>query len=392
MKILGVVFTQGVSLKVWVEKGLIDREKQIYEEHLRQGHFDKIIWFTYGMNDDEVRNKLIEEDRLDDRIKVIPMPRYFFNKYLMRTYSYFMPIFQKKYCEKLNIIKTNQMEGAWTAAIIHRKYGVPFLLRTGYTYSALLIQKIAERKWSYKKVKLYWKYIKYRKIEKFLYYCCTHATVSSTHDKKYVQEQYLVSERKIDVITNYIDCNLFRNIEIIGSKSQRFIFVGRLSAEKNLFNIIQALGELKVGLDIYGKGELQEKLAEFAEQHHYDVCFKGTVNNNELPLIYNSYRYYILASPYEGMPKTLLEAMACGCICFGTKVEGIQEVIKDCENGYLIEDTSIESIKKAITMGIRQDGNDRISQNAIDYICKNHSLENVVEKEWEIMKRIGNYE
>lgn len=392
MKILGLIFTRGVSLAVWVEKGLIDREKQIYEEHLHQGHFDKIIWFTYGTEDDRIREKLVQQNRLDERIEVIPMPDFYADKFLMRVYSYRMPSFQQKYCKQLDIIKTNQIEGAWTAEIIHRKYKTPFLLRTGYTYTSLWKGKVKETKGPYKKVKAYWKYIKYGRIEKLLYHKCTNATVSSYHDKGYICSRYNIAEEKVSVITNYIDCELFKDMKTDRVNGNRFIFVGRLSAEKNLFHIIQALGELKIGLDIYGKGELQKELMDFAEQNHYDTCFKGIVNNNELPLIYNSYRYYILASPSEGMPKALLEAMACGCICFGTNVDGIREVIRDNENGYLIADTSVESIKSAVIAGTQCKEDDRISENAVCYIQKYHSLKKVAEEEWEIMKRMGIYE
>lgn len=392
MKILGLIFTRGVSLAVWVEKGLLDREKQIYEEHLRQGHFDKVIWFTYGTKDDKIREMLLQQKRLDERIEVVPMPGFFSQKFLMHIYSYRMPLFQEKYCKQLDIIKTNQIEGAWTAEIIHRKYNIPFLLRTGYTYTSLWKEKAKKIPWPYKKAKAYWKCIKYGRIEKFLYHKCTYASVSSKHDKEYIYNQYAVPREKIGVITNYIDCELFKDRKTEKSNGNRFIFVGRLSAEKNLFHIIQALGELKIGLDIYGKGELQKELMDFAQQNRYDTCFKGIVNNNELPLIYSSYRYYILASPYEGMPKTLLEAMACGCICFGTNVDGIKEVLSDNETGYLIADTSVESIKSAVAAGIHREGNNRISENAVCYIQKYHSLKKVAEEEWEIMKRMRIYE
>ena len=49
--ILSLFFTRNVSLESWVKQGLFDREKLIYEEHLNQGNFKKIYWFTYGSND-----------------------------------------------------------------------------------------------------------------------------------------------------------------------------------------------------------------------------------------------------------------------------------------------------------------------------------------------------
>ena len=51
---LALFFTRGISLKLWFETGLFDREKQLYEEHLRRGHLKKIYWLTYGIDDAEL--------------------------------------------------------------------------------------------------------------------------------------------------------------------------------------------------------------------------------------------------------------------------------------------------------------------------------------------------
>ena len=42
MATLGLVFTIGVSLEQWEKQGLLDREKLIYEKHLKEGHFENI--------------------------------------------------------------------------------------------------------------------------------------------------------------------------------------------------------------------------------------------------------------------------------------------------------------------------------------------------------------
>ena len=384
MRILGLVFTQGMSLDMWVKQGLIEREKQIYEEHLKEGHFDRVVWFTYGKNDKEVRSSLIESGQLDQRIVVVPMPAIF--RKGGNLYSYLLPVIKAKECKRLCIIKTNQMGGAWTADIIHRLYGTPFVLRTGYTYSSFIKNKTAEISKKYAKWKMNCKYTRYRKIENKLYHRCDVAMVSSVHDKQYICDSYGVPENKVGLLTNYIDCELFYPMPDI-DKKDRFIFVGRLEPQKNLFNLLEALGQLHKGIDIYGEGSLKPDLEYLAGTKGYDVCFKGVVGNRELAKIYNEYMYYILPSLYEGMPKTLLEAMACGLICTGTAVEGIREVIKDRQNGYLIKDTSVDSIKEAINhMDITI--HDRISQNAVTYVQEKHSLRTITSKEWEVMQNL----
>src|SRR3972149_402807 len=65
------------------------------------------------------------------------------------------------------------------------------------------------------------------------------------------------------------------------------------------------------------------------------VRFMGSISNEELPPVLNRYRFFALPSVREGMPKALIEAMACGLVCIGTDVEGINEIIRDGENGFL---------------------------------------------------------
>jgi glycosyltransferase involved in cell wall biosynthesis len=129
------------------------------------------------------------------------------------------------------------------------------------------------------------------------------------------------------------------------------------------------------------------------------VNFMGVVPNDELPSILNHYHYYILPSFYEGMPKTLLEAMACGLVCIGTNIEGTNEVIEDGVNGYLAHQTNVESLSKAIKKAM-QLPHHSITEEGIRKIRDNFSLETAVEREntlfnatilkWRLSERVGN--
>lgn len=386
MKKLGLVFTDGVSLEQWVDQGLFSREKQIYEEHLKQKHFDKIVWFTYGVNDQYIRNELVQNGELDEKILVIPMPKLFDNKVLKPLYSYLIPYIHRNECKELDIIKTNQMAGAWTAAIIHKKYGIPFLLRTGYTYSTNYRRLYEQEKKIRKKIKYYYKSRKYIGIEKKIYRICNWATVSSKHDKEYICANYHVSSKKIEIVGNYVDTNLFKPKKGMERKN-RFIYVGRYGTEKNLFNMIKAMEQAHVGVDLYGSGELQHELESFIQQNGYDAQLKGSVDNKELPNILNQYRYFILVSHHEGMPKALLEAMACGLICVGTNVEGINEVIRDEYNGVIANEINADSISRAVIKALNIEIQKKIYRN-LDKEIQNYSLRMIVEKEWEVISKM----
>lgn len=384
MRVLGLVFTVGVSLEQWNRQGLLSREKQIYEEYLEKRKFDKIIWFTYGKNDRELRNKLVREGKLHAQIEVVSIPKFFIGKYKNQMYSYLLPYLHRQECEQLDVIKSNQMGGAWTAEKIHQMYGIPFILRTGYTYTSNFLQTLQSEKNIKQKIKIRYLLFKYRHIENKMYHRCNVATVSSFHDKRYICETYGIDEEKVINVGNYIDCAQFRSVDI-NEKEDRFIFVGRISKEKNLFNIIKGLSKAGVGIDIYGEGDLEEEVARFIKKNDFDAKLMGVVENNKLPYVLNQYKYYILASEHEGMPKALLEAMACGLVCIGTDVDGINEVIENEKNGFLARSVDYLDIYKVVEKMKACCYIEEIRNNAQKYIKTHFSVEKVVESEWNIL-------
>ena len=109
--------------------------------------------------------------------------------------------------------------------------------------------------------------------------------------------------------------------------------------------------------------------------------FLGNLPNSELPDILNQHEIFILLSFYEGMPKALLEAMACGLPVIGTDVDGIKEVIEHEENGILCE-TDPKSIKGAI-LGLMNNEKlkRKISMKARMTIEEKFSLNKLIERE-----------
>ena len=367
---LTLFFTRGVSLKTWINQGLFDREKLIYEEHLNQGNFNKIYWFTYGSKDKKISEKLKKEKKLHENIEVYGMPK-IFNMPKIGTflYSLFLPFYCKKIIQKCDILKTNQMDGSWSAIIAKLIYKKRLIVRTGYTLSQL----------EYSKHKNSLKYKYYVLLEKFAYKYCDIAMVTSQNNKKYLLENKFLFEDKISVVPNFIDVNLFKPLNLKRYKN-RILFVGRLNKEKNLYNLIEAISKTDLTLDIYGQGELRNNLEKFAKEKKASVNFMSTVPNKELVNIYNSYKYYILPSFFEGMPKTLLEAMACGCICIGTDVNGINEVIRDKFNGILIKGTTVNDILETINNVITINYNNLV-KNGIENIIEDFSLQTIINQE-----------
>lgn len=364
--ILGLFFTKNISLENWVESGLIDREKAIYEQHLNQGLLEKVYWFTYGANDGRYYNELRQSGRLDRRIIVVSPPKLFTKRVWRHYYWRVLPFIHRKIYKELDIVKSNQCLGADVAWRVGKLYKIPFYFRTGYTESSIYpILHDGKKDSGYRTI---------RRTENFLYRHCSVAAVSSQHDKDYVCKEYHIPEARVKLVRNFIDTDLFQKKVPIQNRYDKIVYIGRLASPKNLFRMIRAVAKNGMTLDIYGKGEQREQLEGLVRQLKADVNFMGTVPNNELPNILNKYKYYILASTYEGMPKTLLEAMACGCICIGTPAEGIAEIVVDGENGFLAKGVETEEIAEAIRRAYTYEDKSQISDSACTLIQSTYSL------------------
>lgn len=367
---LGLFFTINTSIKTWHTLGLLDREKTIYEELLSSNTFSKIYWFTYGPEDNNYSKYLI------DSIIIVPKPKIFYGFIGSLIYSFLMPFIQKKYINKCDILKTNQMMGSWSAVISKKLYKITLFIRTGYTAS-IFFKNQGKKIWY--KISLM--------AEKFSFKNADYSSVSSEADKKYIQKRYKINN--INVIHNFIDTKLFNDFKY--NKNKDIIYVGRLTKQKNLFSLFKALKGSDITLDIYGKGELKEKLMDYSKSNNINVNFHKSVNNSELPKILNNYKIFVLCSYYEGMPKSLLEAMSCGLACLGTDVTGINEVIEHNNNGWLVN-TDPESIKN----GIRHLLNNKILRNRLatqarQTIENNFSISEIIKQEKSLYNTSNNY-
>jgi glycosyltransferase involved in cell wall biosynthesis len=150
------------------------------------------------------------------------------------------------------------------------------------------------------------------------------------------------------------------------------IYVGRLvDKQKRITDVVKAFCKASNNIDgveavIYGSGNTSKVLSLINK--HDDkkrVTYAGMVNNEEIYKALSAAHVFVLLSDYEGLPQSLLEAMACGLVpvCFKMS-SGIPELIENNKTGLLISDRDsdfIEAIKK-----LKSDKNlfDRLSKNA----------------------------
>lgn len=159
-------------------------------------------------------------------------------------------------------------------------------------------------------------------------------------------------QRKSKVIFNQVD-EVFYQTHYDGERHD-IVTTGRLVEQKNHKMLIRAFAMIadKVpdNLIIYGDGELRSELEDLIAKLHMQnrVFLPGSTKNVAETI--KSAKLFVLSSDYEGMPNSLMEAMALGLPCISTDCPcgGPRMLIDDGVNGVLIETGSVSRMYKAL--------------------------------------------
>jgi len=193
--------------------------------------------------------------------------------------------------------------------------------------------------------------------------------------------------KKLVYIPNGVDTNIFHPSESKISKDTKikYLFVGRLEPEKNLFMLLESLSRVKkdipVELTIIGDGSLKKKLFQHAKSLNISTYFKGIVPHRDLPALMNKHDVFVLSSIREGHPKVLIEAMSCGMACVGTNVPGISSLISNGKNG-LLSDLTVDSLaEKLIIAGMNPVLRKNLGLAARAFVVEHFDLNQLLEVE-----------
>lgn len=152
---------------------------------------------------------------------------------------------------------------------------------------------------------------------------------------------YGIRRHKVPVVCNGVVCSRYA-LPKKESKKVRLISVGSLYAVKNFPFLIHCFAAVRqknanVHLTLVGDG-VQRKELETLIRHlglEQDVTLTGTVADVENYLA--DADIYVASSIFEGLPLSVLEAMAAGLPVISTNVGGIAEIVHNGRNGMLVE-------------------------------------------------------
>jgi glycosyltransferase involved in cell wall biosynthesis len=200
-----------------------------------------------------------------------------------------------------------------------------------------------------------------RKIEA----ACFVVTVSE-FNKAYLQRVTRVADGKVVRVYNGISLDRFAPNGGPPLRPFRILCVARLVEKKGIPILIEACRLLRdrgvsFRCDIVGKGGLRPQLQSLIKQRGLQkhVFLLGPHSQLEVLERYRSAHLYVLPcivgsdGNREGLPVSIVEALACGLPVVTTPVTGIPEVVRDRHNGLLVRPGDAQSLAEAIESLIR---------------------------------------
>ena len=173
---------------------------------------------------------------------------------------------------------------------------------------------------------------------------------------------------KFSVLNNFLDPVKLRQYQTMDPNANRedyYCFVGRLSAEKGIEDLLEVASRLPYPLKVAGTGTLEP-----AMRLKYAGCknieFLGMLDAPEVARLMAGARLSVTPSQcYENNPLSVVESLCAGTPVAGSDIGGIPELING-ENGVIFQPFDKESLATAITMSMaRQWNHGKIASEAL---------------------------
>ncbi len=222
----------------------------------------------------------------------------------------------------------------------------------------------------------------------------THGLVTvSNLNKKKVVDLGIAPIEKLKNIYSGIDLSLFINEKNdqfrkeLNLDSSHLLLgsVGRLSHQKDPITMIEAFFIVikrfpNAHLALVGDGELRNEILIKIDQLQLNGKVHLTGNRNNPWKIYYSLDLFIMSSIYEGLGRSITEALSCGVPVVCTSVEGVPEIVRDNETGILVPPKNSSALANGIIKSLNDMDNARkMAEEGRKFVNENFDVKKMVD-------------
>ncbi|MBR5305032.1 MAG: glycosyltransferase family 4 protein [Candidatus Gastranaerophilales bacterium] len=204
------------------------------------------------------------------------------------------------------------------------------------------------------------------------------------------RNKFLAEKLKADfILPSFVDIDKIVQNKDFKTDKLKLITLSKLIKRKNIDLVIKALTKIDFDFEysIYGEGREEKKLEKLIKKYSLQNKIKiyPHIEHNKIWQKLDENNVFILPSINETFGISYLEAMSRGLITIGTIGTGIDGIIENNKNGYLIK-PEIKDIKDVLEK-IKKQNNNEIIKNSLLTI-KNYTENEIMNKYDEVIKKI----
>ena len=289
-----------------------------------------------------------------------------------------LPIIHRRRLARVTVVRTFNTPAGITGSIIRRLSGARVLVSYGYSWAEFVSNgsRLKGRVASL--------------IENRSLKSADELIVATSAQRDDLSD--LHPGKPVHLLPNFVDTGMFCPALTTDPSAPPFLlYVGRVERQKNiplLFDAVETAARLLPGLRlaVVGDGSLRPQLEADALRRELPIEFTGTVPHESLPLLFSRAFAYVLPSDYEGMPKSLLEAMSSGATCIATNVPGTRDLITDGLTGLLVPAGDAAALANAILRLHREPSlRPRFGIEARRFVVSRYSFDASMDREIDIL-------
>ena len=297
--------------------------------------------------------ELVERAKKIEDIKLINIPILSRDVNLINDTRAFLALYKIIKKEDYDIIHTHSSKAGFLGRIASKINKVPIIIHTVHGFPFNDFMNFFKKNF-------------YILIEKLLANWTDVLITVSNLNKKKIIDLGISKKDKIYNIYSGIDLKIFdrkndRSFKKelkLGDNEILIGAVGRLSGQKDPITLIRAFNLVSkkfpdAHLVFVGDGPLRNKITKMIKKLKLTskVHLIGNIHNT-WP-VYHSLDLFVMSSIYEGLGRSITEALSCGVPVVCTAVEGVPEIIKNGETGFLVEPRDIEGLANSIIYSLQ---------------------------------------